>query len=236
MMQITKILNNLGYLLLENIYSTEEVGHILKKIQEKKESNTNFRKQADLFAIRSFLKEFPDLKPLLFNQNFKKLVQQFGQDYKIVKAIYFDKPPRANWIVNWHQDLTISVDKKQEIEGFKHWTKKRDGFAVQPPLNYLENIITIRIHLDDCTAANGALRVIPRSHQHACIRPNMFPDFIKKEMICESSKGGVLIMKPLILHASKRSENQAHRRVIHLELSNLELSKNLEWRELEQII
>jgi ectoine hydroxylase-related dioxygenase (phytanoyl-CoA dioxygenase family) len=82
----------------------------------------------------------------------------------VVKSIYFDKPETSNWYVAYHQDLTISVDKKLELPDFGPWTTKQNQFAVQPPLNILENIYTIRIHLDDTDENNGALKVVPKSH------------------------------------------------------------------------
>ena len=72
----------------------------------------------------------------------------FGENYFITKSIYFDKPEKSNWFVAYHQDLTISVDKKVETENFENWTIKQNQFAVQPPKEILEQNFTIRIHID----------------------------------------------------------------------------------------
>lgn len=45
----------------------------------------------------------------------------------------------------------------------------------------------------------------------------------------------VLIMKPLIWHSSKRTENSQKRRVIHIEFSNLDLPELLTWAELAEV-
>ncbi len=96
----------------------------------------------------------------------------------------------------------------------------------------LENIFTIRIHLDDCTEENGALRVIENSHREGVIE---IKDWVKgkvgEERICEVRKGGILIIKPLILHSSKRTENEKNRRVIHVEFCDMDLPEGLEWKE-----
>ena len=155
-MSIPEQVNENGYTIIENIFTKDEISHILEIIDTQKESNQNFRKSHDLFAVRSFLQEFPELKNYLLNDKIKKILSGFGDHYKLIKSIYFDKPPKANWIVNWHQDLTISVKEKQIVEGFSNWLPKENYFSVQPPLQYLDNIITIRIHLDDCTKENGA--------------------------------------------------------------------------------
>jgi hypothetical protein len=81
-----------------------------------------------------------------------------------VKSIYFDKPETSNWYVSYHQDLTISLDKKVQIRNYGPWTSKSNQFAVQPPIEILENIFTIRIHLDYTNEQNGALKIIPKSH------------------------------------------------------------------------
>lgn len=86
--------------------------------------------------------------------------------------------------------------------------------------------------MDDCKKENGALRVIEDSHKNGVIT---IKDWIVQkegiERICEVGKGGILIMKPLILHASKRTENQKNRRVIHIEFSDIKLPSELEWKE-----
>ncbi len=82
----------------------------------------------------------------------------------MVKSIYFDKPETSNWYVAYHQDLTISVDRKTPLENFGPWTVKHEQFADQPPLDILEHIFTVRIHLDDTDGDNCALKVVPGSH------------------------------------------------------------------------
>src|SRR5471030_1513534 len=104
-------------------------------------------------------KQVPGVAQLIFNNKLKFLIKElFGDGYFAVKAIYFDKPEKSNWFVAWHQDLTISVDKKTHIDGYGPWTVKQNQFAVQPPIQILEDNFTIRIHLDDTDEGNGALK------------------------------------------------------------------------------
>ncbi|MBB4806131.1 ectoine hydroxylase-related dioxygenase (phytanoyl-CoA dioxygenase family) [Chryseobacterium defluvii] len=166
-----RILEN-GYTVINAIFSEEEIGRIADVIQNIDTSRENFRKSEDLFAIRQFLKEIPDVRDLIFNDNIQTIIKDiFDERYFTVKSIYFDKSERSNWYVAYHQDLTISVDKKTDLPGFGPWTTKQDQFAVQPPLDILENIYTIRIHLDDTDEDNGALKVIPKSHSKGIYRP-----------------------------------------------------------------
>lgn len=131
----------------------------------------------------------------------------------------------------WHQDLTISVNQKYEVDGFGPWTVKHQQFAVQPPVEILENIVTIRIHLDDTGEHNGALKVIPGSHLHG-IQKTAETIFNQNEVtLCPIEQGGIMLMKPLIFHSSARTTNAKQRRVIHLELASKKLPSPLQWAE-----
>ncbi|MDY0932271.1 phytanoyl-CoA dioxygenase family protein [Chryseobacterium sp. CFBP8996] len=225
------ILEN-GFTVINNIFSEDEIEKISEVIQNIDTSKETFRKSEDLFAIRQFLKEVPDVKDLIFNKNLKTIIKEiFGDNYFVVKSIYFDKPEKSNWYVAYHQDLTISVDKKVELENFGPWTTKQNQFAVQPPLDILENIFTIRIHLDDTDENNGALKVVPKSHSKGIYRPETIDWNVETENICNVEKGGLMIMKPLLLHGSNRTTNGKKRRVIHIEFSDKELPEQLCWSE-----
>jgi len=217
-----------GYNILEEVFSLQEVDSLTQLIGHAGSSRPTFRKTDDLFAIRQFLKEVPQIQAAVFNTNLRTLIRDhFGADYFVVKSIYFDKPETSNWFVAWHQDLTISVDKKLDCPGFSNWTTKHDQFAVQPPLPLLEKMLTIRIHLDDTDEHNGALRVIPGSHQKGIYRHTPGD----AETTCRVRKGGVMLMRPLLQHASNRTTNASRRRVIHIEFSNMSLPAGLEWAE-----
>lgn len=225
-------IEELGFTTIENIYSTEEVQKIIETINQVDTSKDTFRKSNDLFAIRQFLKEVPETQKLIFNEKLQKVISElFGKNYFVIKSIYFDKPETSNWYVSYHQDLTISVDKKIELDNFKFWTTKQNQFAVQPPIKILENIYTIRIHLDDTDENNGALKVIEKSHLKKIYRPENIDWKTEKETTCNVNKGGIMIMKPLTLHSSSRTTNNKKRRVIHIELSDTNLPNGLNWSE-----
>lgn len=227
-----KVIVENGFTIINNMFSDEEVQNISEAIENIGTSKETFRKSEDLFAIRQFLKEVPEVQHLIFNDNLKAVISElFGEKYFVVKSIYFDKPETSNWYVAYHQDLTISVDQKIQLEGFGPWTTKQNQFAVQPPLDILENIYTIRIHLDDTDENNGALKVVPGSHAKGIYRPETIDWTIETEEICNVEKGGIMIMKPLILHGSNRTTNGKRRRVVHIEFSEWELPGGLNWSE-----
>ena len=221
-----------GFTIINDVFSEKEINQIIDVINSIDTSKETFRKSEDLFAIRQFLKEVPESHQLIFNDTIKKIINEiFGNNYFVVKSIYFDKPEKSNWYVSYHQDLTISVDKKLDLNGFGPWTTKQNQFAVQPPIDYLKNIFTIRIHLDDTDENNGALKVVPNSHSKEIYRPETIDWHVETEEICSVNKGGIMMMKPLILHGSNRTTNNQKRRVIHIEFSNMELPEEINWSE-----
>lgn len=223
-----------GFTIIDAVFTTPELAKIVSAVNQASQSNANFRKTEDQFAIRQLLKEILVVKQLVFNNKLKSLIQSiFGNDYFVVKSIYFDKPEQSNWFVAWHQDLTISVNKKAEIPGYSSWTVKSNQFAVQPPVNILQDNFTIRIHLDDTDEGNGALKVIPGSHLNGIQRPDNINWHSTVEYTCHVKAGGVMIMKPLIMHASNRTTNNKQRRVIHIEFSKSVLPEAIDWAEME---
>lgn len=172
----------------------------------------------------------------MFNQKLRRLLSNiYTTPYFLTKAIYFDKPSTSNWFVPYHQDLSISVNQKTDSPGYVNWTYKRGQYGVQPPLSILENTTTIRIHLDTTNLHNGALRVIPNSHKKGIIRTDEKSWNLEEAFICDVKKGGVMLMKPLTLHASSRTTNNKQRRVIHLEFCNQKLASPLEWLEYQKV-
>lgn len=148
-----------------------------------------------------------------------------------IRAILFDKTPDANWPVAWHQDQIVAVAARVEVEGFTAWSVKEGLPHVRPPVAILEGMITARLHLDDCLAANGALQILPGSHRVGFLSDAAIDDWRREVLsrICEVPLGGVLLMKPLLLHASSPSSQPGHRRVLHIEYAPDTLPGGLRW-------
>jgi len=148
-----------------------------------------------------------------------------------IRSIFFDKTPEVNWLVPWHQDLTIAVKRRIEREGYGPWSIKEGIPHVQPPLEILESMLTVRLHLDDCDETNGVLRVIPGSHRLGRLSTAQIAEtrYQHEEVSCCVKAGDALLMRPLLLHASSAALSPHHRRVIHLEYATCNLMKGLEW-------
>jgi len=150
-----------------------------------------------------------------------------------VRAVYFDKSSTKNWLVSWHQDLTLALRDRHEVPGFGPWSVKEGIPHVQPPIELLEQMLTIRLHLDDADESNGALRVLPGSHRRGRLSAAQIREFRSQlsEVVCKASAGDALLMRPLLLHASGRSFTPRHRRILHIEYAAFTLPKELQWHE-----
>ena len=149
-----------------------------------------------------------------------------------VRGILFNKTEESNWKVVWHQDLTIAVRERREIDGFGPWTTKAGVTHVQPPAAIMSRILAVRLHLDDSGPDNGPLRVIPASHKEGRLSAEQLANWQKSDTVtCTVPAGGGLLMRPLLLHASSACVVAKPRRVIHLEFAAEELPQGLEWQD-----
>src|SRR6185437_5608042 len=153
----------------------------------------------------------------------KRLRRHFGvarrlpPDAMAVQCTLFAKLPEHNWLVELHQDLAVPVRERVESSQSRGWSEKDGMLFVQPRLAVLEQLVVVRLHLDDCTAENGAMRVVPGSHRFGSLASPQALDLrsSRSELLCAVRAGGVLLMRPLLLHASSKSTTEAPRRVLH---------------------
>jgi ectoine hydroxylase-related dioxygenase (phytanoyl-CoA dioxygenase family) len=185
-------------------------------------------------GIRDLLKRVPEVLELARSEGIRTLVERvLGESARVVRCIYFDKQKNSNWKVAWHQDLTIAVKRQADVTGFTAWSIKAGVQHVQPPTSILEQMIAVRIHLDDADETNGCLRVIPGSHLLGRLTADQITHVRTNNEIvsCAVRSGDVMLMRPLLLHASSVALQPAHRRVVHLEYCAATLPKGLEWYE-----
>ena len=183
-------------------------------------------------GLRNLL-DLPRIAELAASQKVRSLVDPLlGPDAFPVRGILFDKTPEANWKVSWHQDLSIAVAKRRDAPGYGPWSEKSGVPHVQPPVEVLEKMLAVRIHLDESGSDNGPLRVLPGSHHAGKLRDAEIPSWRSRtaELVCLVPRGGVLLMRPLLIHASSPAREPIHRRVIHVEYAACHLSSGLEWR------
>ncbi len=166
--------------------------------------------------------------------NSTKLKEIFpGAQLSMVRSLLFDKTPQENWPVAWHQDLTIATASEISCEGYGPWTLKDGVPHAHAPTELLQQMVTVRIHLDPTHAENGALMVTPASHLLGKIPAASIPDLIADSVFtCICEPGDVLLMSPLLLHSSHRSSKPSRRRILHFEYAPPNaLDTRLKWHE-----
>ncbi len=155
-----------------------------------------------------------------------------GTECFAVRGIFFNKSPRANWKVTWHQDCVIAVREKMDIAGWGPWSSKADVIHVRPALVVLQQMLAIRVHLDDCGEDNGPLRVIPGSHRDGILSDAEIQNRSKQAAVaCAVLRGDAILMRPLILHSSPPATKPCNRRVVHLEFAATELPQGARWQD-----
>jgi ectoine hydroxylase-related dioxygenase (phytanoyl-CoA dioxygenase family) len=187
-----------------------------------------------IYAVRRLCELSPAAAALAQSQAIRALVEPvLGPSAQHVRSLLFDKNASANWKVPWHQDLSIAVKERRDVPGFGPWSTKAGVVHVQPPIEVLENMLTVRLHLDDCGLDNGPLRLIAESHKLGVIDMGAIARLWARmsTTACTVERGGVLLMRPLLLHASSPAVNPRNRRVIHLEFAADDLPGGLKWHE-----
>jgi len=182
-------------------------------------------------SLRHLFSKLPILHELCREPFLRRWVESIlGASAFPARAIFLDKTPQANWATDWHQDLTIAVRQRRESPGFQAWSLKEGVRHVQPPARVLEQMLTLRLHLDDTDRDRGCLWVVPGSHRFGILSSQEVRGNKEQAIALPVPRGGILAMKPLLVHASRRVTTPSRRRVIHIEFAAAKLPDGLRWR------
>jgi ectoine hydroxylase-related dioxygenase (phytanoyl-CoA dioxygenase family) len=228
----TQEIHTQGFAIAPQVINPAAVQNLIKAVEQIPSSEAISQRGGQAFGIRNLLNVMPAARALAEEPALRSLVEPIlGIKARVVRSIFFDKSPTANWKVPWHQDVTIAVQSKIPTPGYQCWSTKAGISHVQPPVAVLENILILRLHLDETSEQNGALKVIPSSHCQGRLSDQQIQEWQDKgeKITCQVSSGGALLMRPLLLHASSQSTTSDHRRVIHLEWAGMELPNGLQW-------
>jgi ectoine hydroxylase-related dioxygenase (phytanoyl-CoA dioxygenase family) len=135
------------------------------------------------------------------------------------RATLFDKSPTSNWLVVWHQDTALPLRERREVTNWGPWSIKDGVNYAHAPARALEQVLALRLHLDDSAAENGPLRVLPGTHALGVLSDDALHKLSTtiQAIDCIVPRGGILAMRPLVVHASSKSQSSAPRRVLHIE-------------------
>jgi len=154
-----------------------------------------------------------------------------GEACQPVRAILFDKTHATNWSLAWHQDRTIAVERRIDIDGFCPWTVKSGLLHVAPPFDLLADMVTLRVHLDPVPATNAPLLIAPGSHRLGRIPEADVPRVVRQcgTFACLAEAGDIWLYATPILHASEAALKPTHRRVLQADYAIRELPGGLRW-------
>jgi ectoine hydroxylase-related dioxygenase (phytanoyl-CoA dioxygenase family) len=135
------------------------------------------------------------------------------------RATLFDKSATANWLVVWHQDTALPMRERIERDEWGPWSIKAGVLYAHAPAWALEQVIALRVSLDDSLPTNGPLRVLPSTHRGGVYTDEQIEGLAQctTPVDCVTLSGGVIAMRPLTVHASSKSTDSQTRRVLHIE-------------------
>jgi ectoine hydroxylase-related dioxygenase (phytanoyl-CoA dioxygenase family) len=201
-----------GFAVIPEVLERAEVEGLLRELRS-----------VDLPRSRAGLRHAMKVEAVAAVANDERMVgiarEVIGEGAFPFRAALFDKSQTANWLVVWHQDTALPLRERREIPGWGPWSVKDGVTYAHAPAGALEQVLALRLHLDDSTADNGPLRVLPGTHTLGVLSDEQLHDLATKiaNVECLVKKSGVLAMRPLIVHASSKSRVEAPRRVLHIE-------------------
>jgi ectoine hydroxylase-related dioxygenase (phytanoyl-CoA dioxygenase family) len=223
-----------GFAIVTVVVEPDLVSELAEAIDGSPRDPEGMERGGRVYAMRDLLRRVPQVRELADSGALRALVEPvLGPGAFVVRGLLFDKNPEANWVVPWHQDLTIAVRQRLDAPGFGPWTMKAGIPHVRPPVGVLEQMLTLRVHLDDCDAESGPLRVVPGSQALGILGDGSARSRqdLGAAVDCIAGRGDVLLMRPLILHTSSSAHRPRRRRVIHLEYAAGPLPGGVEWFE-----
>ena len=148
--------------------------------------------------------------------------ETLGRGAVAYRATLFEKSGRANWLVSWHQDTALPLTTRIPSSEWGRWSMKDGLLYAHAPASALDRILALRIHLDASTVANGPLRVVPGSHRAGVLSSKAVFDIARQQepVACLVPRGGVMAMRPLLIHSSSRARVVEPRRVLHIEYAD----------------
>jgi ectoine hydroxylase-related dioxygenase (phytanoyl-CoA dioxygenase family) len=227
-----------GFAIIDGVLPSDQVARLIEvtRIGSSTASDAVLERGGEVYGVRDLIWRLPEIRRLARSPELLEIVEAIlGPGAVVVRGLFFDKTVNTNWNLPWHQDLTIAVCARRDVPGFGPWTVKAGIPHVHAPANLLERMVTFRLHLDDCAASSGPMRVLPGSHTNGKLDAGAIASWSARAgelaVDCLALAGDAVVMRPLLLHSSASGTALGHRRVIHLEYAAEALPHGLEWYE-----
>ena len=138
------------------------------------------------------------------------------------RATLFAKSGAANWLIPWHQDTALPLACAFDDPEWRSWSRKAGICYAHAPAWALSRVVALRVHLDASKSENGPLRVVPGSHRAGVLADRDVSDYVNSHdhATCLVSRGGILAMRPLLIHSSSKAHTDTPRRVLHIEYAD----------------
>jgi len=201
-----------GYSITEKVFERREMAQICEAFVG-----------ADLARTKAGARHvlrIPEVRVLAAHPALTALAATFiGEQPTPFRATLFDKSAASNWLVAWHQDTALPLGQRVADSAWGPWSIKGGVLHAIAPTSALATVIALRIHLDDSTEANGPLRVLPGTHTGGVLTHEEIQGLasVVAPVACVASAGGVVAMRPLVVHASSKARDNQPRRVLHIE-------------------
>ncbi len=173
-----------------------------------------------------------DIKRLAMHPSLCRLVAELGgPELRLVRVVAFDKSPKANWFVPWHQDRSIAVASQSDAPGYSAWTTTNGSIDVEPPVSVLEAMLTLRVHIDACDEDNGPLEILRGGHRLGRLDKEAIAALVAAHptALCLAAPGDILALKSLLPHRSQRARVPRRRRVLHIDYGPALLPSGVRW-------
>jgi ectoine hydroxylase-related dioxygenase (phytanoyl-CoA dioxygenase family) len=201
-----------GFVILPEVLTRSEI----ERLDESLARNPLPRSRA---GMRHALKH-PAVLAIARDARLRAIAQEvLGCDPFPFKATLFNKSPISNWLVAWRQDKALPLRERRELPEWGPWSVKDGVIYANAPASALSRVVALRLHLDDSTSENGPLRVLPGTHTRGVLSDDAIHCLSTQitAFDCLVPRGGILIMRPLTVHASSKSHSAKPRRVLHIE-------------------
>lgn len=201
-----------GYSIHEGVFDREEMTRVLDALHSSDVARTR--------AGARHVLAVPAVRTLASDRRLLNIATLYvGVEAAPYRATLFDKSAASNWLVAWHQDTALPIRNRVEASAWGPWSVKRGVLHAIAPSTALRRVIALRVHLDDSTAENGPLRVLPGRDTRGVLSAHEISELAATvdAVDCLTSAGGVVAMRPLTVHASSKARDVQPRRVVHIE-------------------
>ncbi|GBG12399.1 hypothetical protein B1748_22445 [Paenibacillus sp. MY03] len=204
-----------GFLSVDGVLNENEVGQSIQAIMDllhvdrkksrlqftkpEQELNTPEERELSIRKIHEFVDSEDRLRKIAYHPDIIGTIRRlFGEEPKLIQDMALLKPPHGGGEKPWHQDMAYGN------------------------LTYTKSAIGVWIALDEATADNGCMHVIPGSHQegatpHYAVRDWQLCDTqvpVNKDVIVPLKPGGVLFFHGLLYHGTPSNFSTLRRRAL----------------------